>query len=111
MGFMVDIEALRQEFIEHFSFLASNALIPLLSRADTTGPFEATVSGCVTVVILFYHRKQAASWMITSVVLLAAVLAVSDISRDSGRCRGRLVRGQRYPRASPTYLVHPRASL
>jgi hypothetical protein len=41
---------------------------------------------------------HAASWLITSAVsavLLAAVLAVSDQSRDSGRCRGRLVRGQR----------------
>jgi hypothetical protein len=29
---------------------------------------------------------HAASWLMTSAVLLAAVLAVSDQSRDSGRC-------------------------
>jgi hypothetical protein len=39
---------------------------------------------------------HAASWLITSAVLLATVLPFfSDQNRDSGRCRGRLVRGQR----------------
>jgi 2-methylcitrate dehydratase PrpD len=44
---------------------------------------------------------HAANWLITSAVVLAAVLAVSDQSRDSGRCRGRLVRGQRKTLTQP----------
>jgi hypothetical protein len=51
-GFMVDVEALRQKFSEHFTFPArchsTNALTPLFSRTGVLSPFETTVSRCVT---------------------------------------------------------------
>jgi hypothetical protein len=49
---------------------------------------------------------HTASGLITSAVLLAAVLAVSDQSRDSGRCRGRLVCGERNSLSLSLTILH-----